>query len=325
MKIPIAGSPLTSFDIGWTDAAASRYYLADRSNKSVDVFDTDKNTLVTEIGGFVGFTGNDDTSGPDGVVSTSQIELWVGDGDSTVKVVNVLSGTIAATISTGGKARADELAYDPHDGVVVIANNADVPPFLTFISVPNRSVIGRVRVADATNGIEQTVYDPNAGLFYTAIPSTITHPGGEIRIYDANLVLAGIAPLPACNPHGLALGPGHQLLAGCNSTSHTLIVDDTTWNVIADIPQTSGSDEVWYNPGDGRYYLAENAAQYVGVIDAGTMHFVENDETGINAHSVAADEDLNHIFVPIAAPDPACPKGCIAVFSSVTKDRVSQK
>src|SRR5262245_40707094 len=52
-----------SFDIGWVDAAAHRYYLADRTNAAVDVVDTDTDALVGLIGGFVGFTGKNATSG----------------------------------------------------------------------------------------------------------------------------------------------------------------------------------------------------------------------------------------------------------------------
>jgi hypothetical protein len=49
------------------------------------------------------------------VVTFSNRELWAGDGDSTVKVVDLTNNSIVATISTGGKFRADEMAYDPKD------------------------------------------------------------------------------------------------------------------------------------------------------------------------------------------------------------------
>jgi hypothetical protein len=77
---------------------------------------------------------------------------------------------------------------------------------------------------------------------------------------------------------------------------------------------------VWFNPGENRYYLAENAPQLLGIIDAQTLAFVENVQTGLGAHSVAADSTSNHIFTPISAPDPACPNSCIAVYSSVLGD-----
>jgi DNA-binding beta-propeller fold protein YncE len=324
VKIPILGNPLTSFGGGWVDSALGRYYLGDRSNKAVDVIDTHRNMLIDRIGGFVGVTTSADTSGPNGIVKTSAHELWVADGDSTVKVVDLATSTINDSIDTGGKARADKVAYDPDDDMVAVSNDADHPPFLAFISVPTHKVLGRVLIADATAGIEQSVYDPATGLFYTAIPATRTDTGGEIRLYNAILQFQGAVPLPACGPHGLALGPGHQLLVGCSATAHTLVMDDTTGYIIADLPEAGGSDAVWYDRSNGRYYLAEGGRQYLGVIDARGTSFVQNVQTGIDAHSIAADETLNHAFVPIAAPDPACPQGCIAVFSSVVGDRVTR-
>ena len=57
------------FDISWVDQATQLYYLADRSNAVIDVVDTKTDTFVKQIaGGFKGFTGNNDTSGPNGVV-----------------------------------------------------------------------------------------------------------------------------------------------------------------------------------------------------------------------------------------------------------------
>jgi DNA-binding beta-propeller fold protein YncE len=322
-KIAIPGKALRSFDIGWVDPASAHYYLADRSNAAVDVIDTTENSVVTQIGGFKGFTGNNDTSGPNGVVVTvSRKEMWVGDGDSTVKVIDLATGSIAASISTGGKNRADELAYDPQHGVIVIANDADDPPFLSFISVGSRSVMKKLDFPDATDGLEQPIFDPSTGMMYQAVPATKDQEGGQVAVLDdSKMAVVATYPLNNCQPHGLAVGLNHQLLVGCSVEKHTLLLDDTTGKVLADFNQTGGSDEVWFNPGENRYYLAERGAQDLGIIDALTMNFVENVETGVGAHSVAADDANNHIFVPISAPDPACPNGCIGVFASVNGDR----
>lgn len=68
-KISVPGKPLRAFDISWVDSASGHYYLAGRSNGSVDVVDIATNTVTAQIGGFVGNTGKNDTSGPDGVGS----------------------------------------------------------------------------------------------------------------------------------------------------------------------------------------------------------------------------------------------------------------
>src|SRR5258707_425504 len=82
-----------------------------------------------------------------------------------------------------------------------------------------------------------------------------------------------------------------------------LIMELKTGTVVATIMDVGGSDEVWYNSGDERYYLAASAmpdGPVLGVIDAKTRSFVENVETGPDAHSVAVDARTNRIFVPIS-------------------------
>src|SRR3984893_11924924 len=91
--ISIPGEPLNSFDISYIDQATGLYFLADRSNKGIDIVDTKKGTYVGRVGGMVGpvmkkdgTCCNNDRSGPNGVVVAGK-EAWVGDGDSTVKVI----------------------------------------------------------------------------------------------------------------------------------------------------------------------------------------------------------------------------------------------
>ena len=52
-------------------------------------------------------------------------ELWVGDSASNVEVIDLKTQSVVASISTGGVARADELAYDPLDHIVLIANDRE--------------------------------------------------------------------------------------------------------------------------------------------------------------------------------------------------------
>src|ERR1700733_12358462 len=59
---------LASFDISFVDSSIHAYFLADRSNKTIDVIDTfSKAHSTLDAGGFVGFAGNNNTAGPNGV------------------------------------------------------------------------------------------------------------------------------------------------------------------------------------------------------------------------------------------------------------------
>src|SRR5689334_12297570 len=86
--IAVPGTPIDSFDIGFVDQKTQRYYLADRTNKGLDIIDAKTNKFLARVPGFVGAMKSNDNSGPDGVVIIGG-EAWVGDGDSTVKVIDL--------------------------------------------------------------------------------------------------------------------------------------------------------------------------------------------------------------------------------------------
>jgi len=174
--VPTPGSPLVVFDISWVDADTQTYYLADRSNAVIDVVDARHDTFVRQIrGGFTGFTGDNNTSGPNGVVVAGHW-LFVTDAPSRVVTIDLRTDTIVSDVSTGGGARlrADELAYDPRDGVLLVVNNADNPPFATLVQVdPTTGMLTvgqRITFTEATNGAEQPVWDPGTRRFYISIP-----------------------------------------------------------------------------------------------------------------------------------------------------------
>jgi len=82
-----------------------------------------------------------------------------------------------------------------------------------------------------------------------------------------------------------------------------------------------GVDEIWYNPGDNRYYLAARdmpTGPVLGVIDAATNTWLVNVTTNANSHSVSADPSNNHVFVPLQAGGICTSQsanGCIGVFA----------
>lgn len=88
-----------------------------------------------------------------------------------------------------------------------------------------------------------------------------------------------------------------------NANASTVVIDDRDGHVLATLNNESGADEVWYNPGDGHYFLARSSAvrtrQFLGVVDAeglkeDTSVATTGKGTGIgNAHSVAADRLRN--------------------------------
>jgi len=359
---------LYAFDISFIDPHTQVYYLADRSNAVIDVVDARTNAFVKQIkggftdqGGFKGFTGSNDTSGPNGVVAAGRF-LFVTDAPSRVVTIDLTTDKVVSAVSTGGgkDLRADELAYDPEDGLLLVANNADNPPFATLIKV--NKVTGaltppgpgaRVTFTDATNGAEQPIWDPRTHRFYISIPEVGgpgdgTGPNGAVDRITVNGMIDKVFPVQLCQPAGLTHGPGDDVLIGCsvvfdtkgkawsktdaNSAAPQQVILNVNSGAVESVEGVGGSDEVWFNRGDNRYYTASRndpVGPVLGVIDAEDETLVQivptfnvAAVTGVHpagtAHSVAADPHNNHMFVPLPANNafPDCLTGCVAVFGA---------
>src|SRR5215831_12289515 len=327
--IPIPGTAanatngkLYSFDISFVDGQTQTYYLADRSNVAVDVVDAKTAALSEQISvspPFAGVVptadcnkiGGSNCSGPNGVVAAYPW-LFVTDGGSRVVNVDLRTGQIApggdVVTAPNDPNRADELAYAPELGLLLVINNADAVPFGTFISVNKTTgalTVGkRITFTAATSGAEQPVWNPHDGRFYLSIPSisgTTTAPGPTGAVYriDPNTATFEIAAvIDDCGPAGLTLGPNQDLLVGCNTVFDTagnvwdatkdvtanprdVILDAKTGIIEATVFGVGAGDEVWFNRGDGHYYAtgsgsplrptlstAAQGASVLGVIDA---------------------------------------------------------
>ncbi|HEX3845639.1 MAG TPA: hypothetical protein VHV80_14905 [Steroidobacteraceae bacterium] len=325
--LQVPGEPLESFDIGFVNADGI-YALADRSNRGLDFFDAATGRFLGRASGFTGRSASGgDASGPNGVVAVGRHEFWAGDGDSTVKAVDLRTKKVIASITTGGKKRADEIAYDPRDHLVIAVNNADDPPFATFISTRTRKVLGRLELEHASDGAEQPLWNPATGLLYLSIPSLddLKSHGAVAVIDPRTRRLVKLMPVEKCMPAGLALGPHDDLLLGCSDDAikagfpaRSFVMNAATGRIVASLPKVGGSDEVWSDLEAGRYYLAAVAntgGPVLGVVDSTTNRWIANWPTGPSAHSVAADAVTGKVFVPIAAGAAAdCSGGCIAVF-----------
>ncbi len=325
-KLEVPGEPLNGFDITYVDQATNLYYLADRSNKSVDVFDVTSGKMVDRLlGGFVGQLKSSSVSGPNGVVVAGG-DLWAGDGDSTVKVIDLKTKKVTDTLSTGGKARVDEMAYDPDAHVVVVGNNADEPPFLTLFSTEaGHKVVSKIVFEDATDGVEQPIYDAVTKKFYVSVPELKKDKAkGAVAVIDPSSgKLEKLMPVNDCHPNGLVKGPGANLLLGCDAGSKdgglkpVLVVMKTDGTLVKVIPGLGAADMVAYNPKVNQYYSASRnmpGAPELGVIDAKSNTLVQRIKLpGGTPHSVAASEKNNHVFVPLGAKGGGC-DGCVAVF-----------
>ena len=359
--IPITGSQLMSFDISFVNPDRAEYYLGDRSTKGVDIIDTRHLKFVRTAGIDKLFRGivlntagtgvNNAASGPAGVASHGRW-LYAGDGDSTLHVIDLDSPPASETkqvLSTGGSFRVDEMALTTDGELLIAANNADDPSFVTLFSANGDAAVStvapilRITIDPAILptgfglGIEQPAWDPQTKRFYTSIPVIANNPpgcnygqfappvtcSGGLLVTDPHAPTpvqgaydpvqnAGVIPLNACGPNGATVGVHDNLLLGCTpgnlpGSTTTLVINATTHNY-AQVGGITGSDEVWFNKGDNRYYTGSSGAikpagsplgrgSALGVIDE-TSVLIETIPQSSGSHSVAADSERNLIFVP---------------------------
>ncbi len=299
----VTNGKLYSFDISWVDQETQTYYLADRSNAVIDVVDAKTGTFAGQIpGGFagvavVGGVVTTAQSGPNGVVSGGRClfatDFRSGSGGRVVSfdLTAAFPPPVVGSVFTGGTGRADELAYDPRDGLLLVINNADTPPFGTFIKV-NKATCGltvgtkvplnTANGVDAEAGAEQPVWEPATGKFYLSIPqigSKVSHGGvASIAPNGTKWTVLGNG-IDFCGPAGLALGPKQDLFVGCNTVFDTagnvwspggtvtaapqdVIIDAKTGAIDAHVYGVGAGDEVWFNAGDGNYYATGSGSPF---------------------------------------------------------------
>jgi hypothetical protein len=250
-------------------------------------------------------------------------------------------------LTTDGKTLiAANNAEDPPFATLFRANGDAGTSNVSIIS--HITVDPTIIVPGAGQAIEQPAWDPKTQRFYTSLPVIANNPTGCVFsgpvagiTCDGGLLVTdplqvtpgtyvqgaynsttntGVIKLHACGPNGATVGPHDNLLLGCtpqNNTHNvtTLVINATTHNY-ANIANITGSDEVWYNSGDNRYYTgsSRNCATpggpcgtaslqkaVLGVID-GTSVLIETIPQSSGSHSVAADSKRNRIFVPQSRP-----------------------
>lgn len=321
--------PIDGFDISFVDQKTQRYYLADRSNKSVDVFDAKTDKFLGSVGGFIGVTmkngkPDNDTSGPDGVLVIGN-QVWAGDGDSTLKIIDLKSMKVVETISTGGKTRVDEMAYDRKNSVFIGVNNAEDPPFATLISTKKgHKVIAKIEFPDATDGAEQPAYNSADGMFYVSIPELKKDAKkGAVAVIDPKKgKLVKMLAVDNCHPNGIAFGPGGNFALGCTADGKEMpaiitVMNYKTGKVVKEVADIGAADMVSYNPKTGQYYTGSRAmpgGPVLGIIDAKTNTLVDKVAIkGGNPHSVDANHANGHVFMPAGSANGGC--GCVMVFA----------
>jgi len=287
-----------------------------------------------------------------------------------------------ALTSDGNLLLAANNAEDPPFATLFQANGNKGKSDVDFIS--RITVASTIMPTGFGLSLEQPSWDPGTERFYTSIPIIANNPAGcnygqlagpitcdggvlvadpkqitqpftTLGAFDAT-TKTGVVALHACGPNGSTVGPNENILLGCtpqnNPSDVITLVLNAVSRVQTPVANITGSDEVWFNAGDNRYYTGSNrdctvpgspcpnASQQtavLGVIDAGTNKLIEKVRQSSNSHSVAAASKGNFIFVPQVAPVAVVGSGgdtttvgagicgtnngCVAVFQHKVNDK----
>ncbi len=207
------------------------------------------------------------------------------------------------------------MAWDPGTGFLLQANSNSI--------------------GTATNIGNVDVINPQVAL------NTCTDNG--VPNQPCGPVVVGSIVTPDCMPTSIVQGPGENFLIGCadhdgeafppneyvinlsggytagSGTGYNVNCTSTPMVNCVQIFNTGGVDEIWYNPGDNKYYLAARdlpTGAAMGVIDAATNQWLVNFPTNTNSHSISVDPSTNHAFVPMQAGTICTTQsanGCVAV------------
>jgi YVTN family beta-propeller protein len=277
----VGASTNFSFDI--SAVLGNRYYVTDRTNAAVDVFDTKTGAQVAQIKGtgalaFAGQGASNGVSGPDGINPVGNL-LYVGDVNS-VKIVDPATNTVVKSITVGNEGvRADEGCVDPSHNLYFIATPEAATPYVSVINTQTQTLVGTITFTDPAGnpsaGLEQCQYDTASDTYYVNNDGTTANPHGELmKIPGASIrgitpggtanytALAGAAGYAEgnCDPTGLALGPNKDIAVNCREATagaplELLIMDRTNGAVLANL-NAGGGDQLWYAPERNRYYNA---------------------------------------------------------------------
>ena len=201
--------PLTQGQKGWIDG--HNYYLADQSNKGLDVFDADALTFLGRVDGMAGNltagggTATTNGPGPSSVVLSDRKTAWVSDGNSTTWIVDVRAMHIIGSVNTsipacdGGTAtthycgRANEITYDPEHRLIFVQNpsplavavpHGAIDTYGTFISArPPYAIVGTISFPNR-RGQEAPLWDRGTRRIVTAVSGRAVISGTDTTVFQ---------------------------------------------------------------------------------------------------------------------------------------------
>jgi len=373
--ITVPGNPLANVAKAWFSHEQHAVYIADQSNKGVDVIDLKSYAYAGRVPGFVGVatagggTATTNGQGPNSMALAEGHHMWVSDGNSQVQLVDLQSLAIVATVSTaiaacdGGTetthycGRDNEMTYDPKDHIIIVVNpnpldrttHLPIPAYVTFIDAhAPYPVLGTIAFPEARGTPEAPVWNHATQRFLLPVPtcnSVATCGAGgatediavidpqtlsietRFKIPNCATLMPGVTPVPVGMMNDMSIDEKHQTVIMPVCGRGEVVFDAGTGAVVNVVTEIAGSDETWFNEGDGNFYVAANDpnngnARSLGVVDGRTGKWQQNVAAVGGVIPTASDDPANRVFITVTASAgiTGCTQfgfaasGCVIVF-----------
>ena len=253
--IPLPGLKDGDFDHFATDTGGHRLFLTAEENDKVEIFDTSANKLIHTI---------EDAKAPHALLYRKDLKkLFVVEGDaSAVKVYDGDTykplGEIKLSVD------ADSAAYDPATNYLYVVNGgreAHTP--YSLISVVDTSSSKKLRdIKINSNRVEALVLEKSGPRMFCNITGQ-----NAVGVLDRNKsALSATWPLPPGDKVNVAMAfdeANHRLFVATRDPGKLIVLNSDSGKVVADLPAVGLVDDMAYDAGNKRIYLAGD--QYIDV------------------------------------------------------------
>jgi DNA-binding beta-propeller fold protein YncE len=276
---------------GWDYLTYRAPYLFISRATRVDVFDTQRGTIVGSIA---------DTRGVHGIALAPDLNLGFssnGQGDS-VTAFDLASFAVARQGPVSGH-NPDAIVYDPAGKLVFTFNGKSKD--VTVLDAPTLALRATLKVPDKP---EFAVLDQAAGRIFNNIESE----SGQLAVIDTRkLALEAVWPLPGCSsPSGLAIDREHHRLFSACDNKIMAVTDALTGKPVARVPIGEGPDAAAFDPARKLVFVSngEGTLTVVRQRSADRYEVVATVPTQRGARTMALDAESGTVYLVTAELGP---------------------
>ena len=288
--IPTLAGKRGQFDFALNDPKTHLFFAADKADHGMDVFDGTTSDLVFRETIPLG-------SEPHGLTLAPDLgRVYVGNLDGTVQVIDITPTSqsflkVIAKIKTGAPKGIDLLGYDQdHHKLFAAAPDNST---LFDINVLHNTV---TRAINTKKGIEEPVFNPADGMLYLTVnPANTLY---KIDPVSDRIVSESILSSDCGAPNGLAINPKtQQAMIACDKLP--ILWDIRHEKAIRSFGEVGFCDQVVYDPGSDRFFLAGQNSNFIVAIFGGSpVRFYNSVQTHADSRAVAYDPGTHVVFQP---------------------------